>query len=80
MKNTPDLITKWFCHIHFQSFSIHTKAELAAERKRVKELEHRISEFEKEKSAKSMELSKSIDKIYDLEQNIDQGSDYLIYY
>ena len=51
------------------------EAELKQERARIAELEEQLKDYELEKAENAKQLSKSMDKIYDLEQDIDQGRD-----
>ena len=51
------------------------ESELKQERARIAELEEQLKDYELEKAENAKQLSKSMDKIYDLEQDIDQGRD-----
>ena len=51
------------------------EAELKQERARIAQLEERLKDYETEKAENAKQLSKSMDKIYDLEQDIDQATE-----
>ena len=51
------------------------EAELKQERVRIAQLEERLKDYETEKAENAKQLSKSMDKIYDLEQDIDQATE-----
>ena len=51
------------------------EAELKQERARIAKLEEQLKEYEAEKAENAKQLSKSMDKIYDLEQDIDQATE-----